>query len=431
MTKFSHLTARTTQFISFRKETNWFETITPGSSPAISHVLVMRESSPGDSNVVSAKASLQPESPEFAMTNETTTPTLFSSYTLGRAHLANRIVMSPMTRSRAIGNVPNDLMVRYYEQRSEAGLIITEGTAPSPDGLGYPRIPGLFNAEQVAGWKKITDVVHAAGSRIFVQLMHTGRVAHPSNLPNGGRVLAPSAIAWEGKMWVDGQGQLPIPTPEAATVEEIERIIKDFVHSAELAIEAGFDGVELHGANGYLIEQFLNTAANQRTDEWGGSVTNRIRFAVEVSKRIAERIGGDRLGIRVSPYSNGNGLRADDEEVENVHETLAAELSKLGLAYIHVVDHSSMGMPSVPQSVKDKIRKAFGGTIILAGGYDLERANKDLAAGRGDLIAFARPFIANPRFVSRLRAGLPLAAPDFATFYSPGEKGYTDYPLEP
>lgn len=361
----------------------------------------------------------------------TNVPTLFSPYTLGHVSLANRIVMSPMTRSRSLGNVPNNLMAQYYVQRAEAGLIVTEGTSPSPNGLGYSRIPGLFNAEHVAGWKATTSAVHAAGSRIFVQLMHTGRVAHPENLPSGARVLGPSAVAWDGTMWVDGKGPIPIPTPEAMTAEDIERAIEEYARSAELAIEAGFDGVELHGANGYLIEQFLNTAANQRSDEWGGSVENRIRFAVEVAKRAAARIGGDRLGMRVSPYSNGGGLRSDDDQVETLHETLAGELKKVGFVYMHVVDHSSMGMPTVPASVKEKIHKAFGGTVILAGGYNLERASADLAAGRGDLIAFARPFIANPRLPSKLREGLPLAAPDFSTFYTPGEKGYTDYPLEP
>lgn len=361
----------------------------------------------------------------------TTETTVFSSYKLGRITLANRVVMSPMTRSRAIGNVANELIATYYAQRSEAGLIITEGTAPSPNGLGYSRIPGLFNAEHVAGWKKVTDAVHAAGSRIFVQIMHTGRVAHPENLPTGARLLAPSAIAWEGKMWVDGKGQLPVPVAEAMTAEDVEQALDEFVHSADLAIEAGFDGVELHGANGYLIEQFLNTAANQRTDKWGGSVENRIRFPVELAKRIAARIGGDRLGIRVSPYGGANGLRGDDDQIETVYEALATELSKIGLVYMHLVDHAAMGSPPVPASVKEKIRKAFGGTLILAGGYDLARANEDLAAGRGDLIAFGRPFIANPRLVSRLRAGLPLAAPDFSAFFSPDAKGYTDYPLEP
>lgn len=359
------------------------------------------------------------------------TPDLFSSYQLGRVELKNRIVMSPMTRSRALGNVPNELMARYYAQRAEAGLIVTEGTSPSPDGLGYARIPGLFNAEQVAGWKKTTDAIHEKGSRIFVQLMHTGRVSHPDNLQNGARVIAPSAVEWEGQMWVDGQGQLPIPTPQALSGKEIERLIEDYVHSAELAIEAGFDGVELHGANGYLIEQFLNTAANQRSDEWGGSIDNRVRFAVEIAKRAAAKIGADRLGIRVSPYSAAGGLRSDDEQVEDVHERLASELKKIGFVYMHIVDHSSLGGPTVPDSVKNKIRTAFGGTVILSGGYDRARAEADLAAGRGDLVAFGRPFIANPRLPSCLRDNLPLAQPDSNTFYTPDEKGYTDYPIVP
>jgi N-ethylmaleimide reductase len=359
------------------------------------------------------------------------TASLFAPYTLGRISLSNRIVMSPMTRSRAPGNVPNELMATYYAQRAEAGLIVAEGTSPSPDGLGYTRIPGLFNAAHVAGWKKTTEAVHAAGSRIFVQLMHTGRIGHPDNLPSGARVVGPSAVEWDSKIYVDEKGQLPVPTAHALTVEEIERTIEDYARSAELAMDAGFDGVELHGANGYLIEQFFNTAANHRTDEWGGSVGNRLRFALEIAKRAAARIGGDRLGIRVSPYSNGGGLRSDDENVDELHETLAGELKKLGFAYVHLVDHSSMGMPSVPATLKAKIREAFGGTIILAGGYDRARAEADLAAGHGDLIGFARPFIANPRLPTHLRDGLPLVAPDFATFFSSGEKGYTDYALTP
>jgi len=356
--------------------------------------------------------------------------TLFSAYTLGRLSLKNRLVMAPMTRSRALGNVPNELMARYYAQRAEAGLIVSEATSPCPDGLGYPRIPGLWSAEQVAGWKKVTAAVHEAGSHIFVQLIHTGRVSHPDNLPSGARVLAPSALRWDGQMYVDGKGLLPAPTPEAMSEGDIEQTIEAFARSAELAIEAGFDGVELHGANGYLIEQFLDTTANQRKDAWGGSVENRLRFAVEVARRTAARIGSDRLGIRVSPGSNGNGMLPDGES-EALHEALAAELSKLGLSYMHVVDHSSMGASPIPAGLKEKIRKAFGGTLILAGGYDLGRANEDLGAGRADLIAFGRPFVSNPRLASRLRAGLPLAKPDGATFYTPGEKGYTDYPLEP
>ncbi len=356
---------------------------------------------------------------------------LFSPYKLGRIELKNRVVMAPMTRSRAIGNVPGELSATYYAQRVEAGLIVTEGTSPSPDGLGYPRIPGLFNAAQVSGWKKTTSAVHAADGHIFVQLMHTGRVTHPDNLPAGGRVLAPSAVALGGEgMYVDGKGMLPTPVPAAMTEADIEAAIEQYARSGQLAIEAGFDGVELHGANGYLIDQFLNTAANQRTDRWGGSVENRIRFAVEVARRTAARIGGDRVGIRVSPYGAFNGMKSEDEAVEEVFESLARALSALGLVYLHVVDHSSMGAPPVKPSVKRRLREAFAGTVILSGGYDRGRAEADLIEGRGDLFAFAKSFISNPRLVTRLREGKPLAPPDQATFYTPGPTGYIDYPLE-
>lgn len=353
---------------------------------------------------------------------------LFSSYELQKIDLKNRIVMAPMTRCRTVNNVPNDLMAEYYTQRAQAGLIITEGTSPSPNGLGYARMPGLFNAEHVAGWKKITDAVHAAGSKIVVQIMHAGRVGHPANLPEGARLLAPSAVAWTGEMYVDGQGNQPIPVAQEMTPDDIEAAIQEYVHAAELAIEAGFDGVELHAANGYLIEQFLNTAANQRTDQWGGSVENRIRFAVEIARRTAEKIGADRVGIRVSPYSSGQGLNSDDLEIESVYGQLADELKQLGLMYIHIVDHSAMGMPTVPDRIKTIIREAFQGTIILSGNYDLGRANADLAEGRGHLVAFGRPFISNPDLPTRLREGRELTPPDFTTLYTPGSKGYTDYP---
>ena len=336
-----------------------------------------------------------------------------------------------MTRSRSIGNVPNELVTRYYEQRAEAGLIITEGTSPAPEGLGYARIPGLFNDEQVAAWRNVTTAVHRANSRIFVQLMHTGRVAHPDNLPSGARVLAPSALALEGKIYVDGKGELPYPTPEEMSVEDINNAIEQYARAAKLAAQAGFDGVELHAANGYLIEQFLNTATNQRTDEWGGgSIDKRMRFAVAVAKRVSAVWAAHRVGIRLSPYGSFNGTKSDDDDVEDLHEKLAGILSKLGLAYIHVVDHQSLGGPEVKPSVKEKIRKAFAGSLILSGGYDLQRANEDIQAGRADLIAFGRPFIANPRLVTKLRSGTPLAEPDPATFYTPGEQGYTDYAVE-
>jgi N-ethylmaleimide reductase len=355
---------------------------------------------------------------------------LFSPLQLGRIELPNRVVMSPMTRSRSIGNVPGDLVATYYAQRAEAGLIVTEGTSPSPNGLGYPRIPGLFNNEQAAGWRKTTSAVHKAGGRIFVQLMHTGRVTHPGNLQPGGRVLGPSAAAAPGKMYVDSaKGELPLPVPAAMTAQDIEAAIEEHAKSCELAMEAGFDGVELHGANGYLIEQFLNTASNQRQDEWGGAIENRIRFAVEVAKRSAKKIGSDRLGIRLSPFGVFNGM-ASEATTEDTYEKLVKALSDLKLAYVHTVDHSSMGAPEVPPSMKQKIRAAFKGNLLLSGGYDKARAEKDLQEKRGELVAFGRPFIANPKLVSKMRENKPLREPDQSTFYTPGEKGYTDYPAE-
>ena len=353
---------------------------------------------------------------------------LFKPYALGRMQLNNRVAMAPMTRSRASADhVPTPLMADYYRARASAGLIITEGTAPSPDGLGYARIPGLFSAEHVAAWRRVTEAVHAAGGRIFVQLMHTGRVAHTLNLPAGARVLAPSAITQPGTMWTDAQGMQPHPAPEAMSEADIAQAIRAFADSAALAIEAGFDGVELHGANGYLIDQFLNTSSNQRTDRWGGSVENRVRFPLEVARAVAARIGADRTGLRLSPYGVFNDMKPD-ADMDAVYERLAQEASALRLVYLHVLDHSPLGAPPVPDSVKQKIRRAFGGTIILAGGYDRARAEADLQAGHGEMVAFARPFISNPDLVRRLRDGLPLAEPDAGTFYTPGEKGYTDYP---
>jgi N-ethylmaleimide reductase len=354
---------------------------------------------------------------------------LFSSFTLGPITLKNRVVMAPMTRNRSIGNVPGDLVATYYAQRAEAGLIVTEGVSPSPNGLGYARIPGLFNQAQVDGWKKVTAGVHAKGGHIFVQLMHTGRASHPDNLPEGARVLAPSAIPLPDSVWVDPDGPKPCPAPAAMTKEEVESTIEEYVKSSALAVEAGFDGVELHGANGYLIEQFLNTASNQRTDEWGGSVENRARFAVEVARRTAARIGKEKVGIRLSPYGAFNGM-ASDATTEDLFELLAKKLSEIGLAYIHVVDHSSMGAPEVKPSVKQKIRAAFKGALILSGGYDRARAEADLAEKKGKLVAFGRPFISNPDLVTKLRANKELRAPDFATFYTPDAKGYTDYPAD-
>jgi N-ethylmaleimide reductase len=354
--------------------------------------------------------------------------TLFSTFTLGKKALRSRVVMAPMTRSRAIGNVPGPLVATYYAQRAEAGLIVTEGVSPSPNGLGYARIPGLFSAEQVEGWKAVTSAVHAAGGAIFAQLMHTGRASNAANLPPGARVVAPSAVRVEAEIWVDPDGPKPASEPAAMTDAEVEATIEEHVQAARNAVEAGLDGVEIHGANGYLVEQFLNTASNRRDDRWGGSIENRIRFAVEIARRTAAAIGGDRVGIRVSPYGAFNGMVADDA-TEDLFVALAEELSRIGVAYVHVVDHSSMGAPEVKPSIKQKLRQAFRGALVLSGGYDAARAEADLAEGRADLVAFGRPFLANPRLPTLLRAGKPLAAPDFATFYTPGEKGYTDYPV--
>jgi N-ethylmaleimide reductase len=354
---------------------------------------------------------------------------LFTPFQLGRLALPNRIVMAPMTRSRAIGNLPNASMARYYALRAAAGLIVTEGTSPSPHGLGYSRIPGVFSADQVEGWRAVTEAVHTAGGRIFIQLMHTGRIGHSENLPANARVIAPSAIAAPGTMYTDAHGPQPHPVPEALTASEIATTVAEFAHAARSAIVAGADGVELHGANGYLIEQFLNTAANQRTDSYGGSVANRIRFAVEVAEAVAAAIGGDRVGIRLSPYGVNGGLVADPA-TDEVYAALAAELSRIGLVYIHVVDHSSIGAPPVSADLKATLRRTFRGAYILSGGYDRARAEADLEAKRGDLVAFGRPFLSNPGFVAKLRDNRELVAPDPSTFFTPGDRGYLDWPAD-
>jgi N-ethylmaleimide reductase len=353
---------------------------------------------------------------------------LFAPFDLGSLRLSNRIVMAPMTRNRATpDHLPTDLMALYYSQRAAAGLIVTEGTSPSPDGLGYARIPGLHSAAQAAAWRLATDAVHAVGGHIFVQLMHTGRVAHSLNLPAGAAALAPSAVGMTGTIWTDQAAMQPHPVPVAMTERDIDRTVGEFAAAAALAVEAaGFDGVELHGANGYLIDQFLNAASNHRADGWGGTIDGRARFAVTVAEAVASRIGGARTGIRLSPYGAFNDMQADAETAA-LYAHLAARLADVRLAYVHVVDHSAMGAPTVPDTVKQAIRAAFGGPIILSGGYDRARAEADLAAGKGELVAFGRPFIANPDLVARLERGLPLSPPDPDTFYTPGPKGYTDY----
>jgi N-ethylmaleimide reductase len=353
---------------------------------------------------------------------------LFSPTKLGPLTLQNRVVMAPMTRSRAIGNVPDDLTVEYYSQRASAGLIITEGTSPSPNGLGYPRIPGFFSQAQTAAWKKVAAAVHAKGAKIFVQFMHTGRIGHPNNLPAGAAVVGPSAVTAAGEMFTDAEGPKPHPTPKAMSEADVKTAIAEYVQAAKNAVAADFDGVELHGANGYLIEQFIRPNSNQRTDAYGGSIEGRARFALDVAKAVIAAIGKDKVGIRLSPYGAFNDMPAYPE-MEADYAYLARKLSELGLVYVHLVDHSSMGAPKVPQSIKDTFRKEFKGALILSGGYDVARAEADLEAGKADLIAFGKPFLANPDLVKRLQSGAPLNAPDFATFYTPGPKGYTDYPV--
>jgi N-ethylmaleimide reductase len=352
---------------------------------------------------------------------------LFTPYRLGDLELQNHMVMSPMTRNRAIDNIPNDLMVEYYAQRASAGLIITEGTSPSPNGLGYPRIPGIFSEAQTKAWAPIADAAHAGGARIFMQLMHTGRIGHALNLPAGAHVLAPSTVAAAGEMYTDAEGPQPHPLPTAMSAGDIETARQEYVQAARNAVAAGFDGVELHAANGYLLEQFIRPNTNLRTDAYGGAIENRARFVLEVAAAVCEAVGRDKVGIRLSPFGVFNDMPPYDA-MEADYAYLTEQLNALGLTYLHIVDHSAMGAPEVPDSMKATMRRLFKRTLILSGGYDAERAERDLAAGKGDLIAVGRPFLANPDLPARWQASAALNEPDFNTFYTPGEKGYTDYP---
>ena len=355
--------------------------------------------------------------------------TTFSSYNLGGISLANRLVMAPMTRSRAINNIPNDLITTYYAQRASAGLIITEGVSPSPNGLGYARIPGLFSSDQVKAWKDVTNAVHRKGGKIFAQLMHTGRVGHALNLPQGARMVAPSAIAAAGQMWTDQEGMKEHPVPQALSPEQLLETKNEYVQAARNAVEAGFDGIELHAANGYLLEQFLSPHSNKRTDNYGGSIENRSRFVLEVAKEVSDAIGKNKIGIRVSPFGVFNDM-PDYPEVEATYTHLADQLNKIGIAYIHVVDHSAGGAPEVPASIKQTIREKFKGTLILSGGYTLDRAEADLSSGFADLVAFGKPFITNPDLAERFFKNFPLNIKlDASTLYTPSAKGFTDYPV--
>ena len=345
---------------------------------------------------------------------------LLSPAQLGDITLSNRIVMAPMTRSRAIGNVPNDLMATYYSQRATAGLIITEGVSPSVNGLGYSRIPGIYTDAQVAGWKKITHAVHEKNGRIFIQIMHTGRVAHPGNLPEGGKVVGPSAVAAPGDMWVDAAGMQPMPVPESVKTEQIPDLINEYVNAARNAMEAGFDGVEIHAANGYLPMQFLNPAANKREDQYGGSAENRNRFVLELTAAVAEAIGKNKVGIRLSPFNPFNGLSPATDEAEQ-YKLLVKGLKNIGVVYVHLLTFA------MPPELTDELHAIFGSPFILNGGYTAERAETDLNNNRAELISFGGPFIANPDLVERFETGAGLAVPDQSLFYTPGAEGYTDY----
>jgi N-ethylmaleimide reductase len=342
--------------------------------------------------------------------------------------LKNHLVMAPMTRSRAISNIPNALMAEYYSQRAEAGLIVTEGTSPSPNGLGYARIPGIFSREQIEGWKKVTSAVHAKNGRIFVQLMHTGRVSHLANLPQGAEILAPSAIRPKGQMWTDSQGMQDFPLPKEMTPDDIDGAKKEYLQAAKNAVEAGFDGVELHGANGYLLDQFLNPLSNTRNDAYGGTSEKRNRLVLEIAAEVSQAIGKEKVGIRLSPYGAANDL-GPFPETEEQYSSLAKELNAIGLIYVHLVDHSSMGAPKVEFTTVQKIRQNFQKTLILSGGYTRQRAEEDLEKGIADLIAIGKAFLANPDLVARLEKNAELNSLSVDTLYTADAKGYTDYPF--
>ncbi|MFJ2746372.1 alkene reductase [Streptomyces sp. NPDC087440] len=353
------------------------------------------------------------------------TTTAFTPHDLAGTTLANRIALAPMTRSRAgAGGVPTELVAEYYAQRASAGLIVTEGVQPSVVGQGYPFTPGLHSQEQVAGWRKVTDAVHAEGGVIFAQLMHGGRIGHPSLLPDGLTPVAPSPVTPAGKLFA-GEGLVEFGEPKELTADEIRETVQDFARAARNAVDAGFDGVELHGANGYLIHQFLSANANLRTDEWGGgSVQNRIRFAVEAVRAVAAEIGASRTAIRLSPGNPYNDITETD--VEATYEALVDAISPLGLAYLHVTEATDAFRALTPV-----LRAKFGGTFVLnpnTEGPTDHRALPLLDEGAADLLAFGALFLANPDLPARLATEGPYNAPDPATFFGGDAKGFTDYP---
>ena len=355
------------------------------------------------------------------------TPDIFSPLKLGPMQLPNRVVMAPMTRNRAgHDNVPGPLNATYYAQRASAGLIISEATQISPQGVGYPGTPGIHSAEQVAGWKGVTDAVHAAGGRMFLQLWHVGRISHPSLQPDGALPVAPSAIAPAGQA-MTVKGLKPFVTPRALETEEIAGIVEDYRQAARNARDAGFDGVELHGANGYLIDQFLRDRSNRRTDRYGGTAQNRARFLIEVVEAIVGEWGAERVGVRLSPTNPFNDMA--DSNPAATFKTAVAELNRFGLAYLHVVEPAA-SEPVADGEVPDIhfFRKLWRGALMGNKGYDLARANAVIQAGCADLVSFAVLFLANPDLPVRFRRGGPFNAPDRKTFYGGTAAGYTDYP---
>ncbi|QDO98414.1 alkene reductase [Ferrovibrio terrae] len=351
---------------------------------------------------------------------------LFDSYRLGNLTLTNRIVMAPLTRNRAAaGNVPTALMAEYYAQRAAAGLIVAEATQVVPEGQGYQDTPGIHSTEQIAGWKRVTDAVHAKGGNIFLQLWHVGRVSHVDLQPGGQAPVAPSAIRAKTKTFVGGTF-VDVSEPRALRLDELPAIVEGYRKGAANAIAAGFDGVEIHGANGYLLDQFLRDGINQRADSYGGSIENRARLLLEATAAIVKEIGAERTGIRLSPVTPAND--AVDSNPQPLFNYVVEQLDRLGLVYIHVIEGSTGGPRDNLPFDYGALRSRYRGAWIVNNGYDRAMAENAVANGRADLIAFGRPFISNPDLVERLRADSPLAQLNRATLYGGGAEGYTDYP---
>lgn len=358
-----------------------------------------------------------------------TQKSLFEPYALGSLTLSNRIVLAPLTRNRArAGFVPSELAPTYYSQRASAGLLIAEATQISQQGQGYQDTPGIYTQAQIDGWRPVTDAVHAKGGRIFLQLWHVGRISHVALQENGAAPVAPSAIRAETKTFVNNEF-LPVSEPRALSLDELPGIVEDFRKAAANAIAAGFDGVEIHAANGYLLDQFLKDGSNVRDDAYdayGGSVDNRARLTLEVAGAVVKEVGAERTGIRISPISPANGISSSDPQAQ--FDYLVAQLDALGLVYLHVVEGATGGARDVAPFDFDALRRQFRHTYIANNGYDLELANARLEEGKADLFAFGRPFIANPDLVERLKTGAPLADLNQATLYGGGAEGYIDYP---